>query len=304
MKPLSDISVNRKLAVGILVLASALLLVVACNRTAAPNSSEAPVVRIGWQTSWATQGQLAEVLQHTNALTLEDLRGDLKSFQYGAPLSEAALANDVDVAFLGDQPAVTLLSSSKDWRIVARLMDFRVAILVPPNSPIKSVVGLKGKTLAIPFGSSTHRVALEFIAQAGLNPQKDVHIINIDIQEQASIVQSARSGQWPNIDAVASWDPNIALYESKGLARVLAPGKALGVVVMSRRLFYRQPRCGRKVHCGLSIGLLLLCNSSSPSQHLVCRRRRLAIRYKSLEQGCSSRTQYECTTSWESRDWF
>jgi len=197
-------------------------------------------IRIGWQIAWATQGQLAQILIHTNALQLNRLKGDFKSFTYGAPLSEAALADQLDVAFIGDQPAINLISTSNNWKIVARLMDFRVAIVIPPNSTITSVADLKGKTLAIPFGASTHRVALEMIKEAGLS-QTDVNIINIDIQEQSDIINSSGGKTWAKVDAFASWDHNIALFESKGLAKILKSGTALGVVVMSEKFIKSHP---------------------------------------------------------------
>lgn len=198
-------------------------------------------IRVGWQIAWATQGQLAQILQHTNVLQMNGLRGDFKSFTYGAPLSEAALAGQLDVAFIGDQPAVNLLSRSSDWKIVARLMDFRVAIVVPPNSPIKSVIDLKGKTLGIPFGASTHRVALQMLSGSGLDPTKDVRIVNIDILEQSDIVHASAGKSWPKVDALASWDHHIALYESKGLARILDSGTALGIVAMSDKFIKSNP---------------------------------------------------------------
>lgn len=204
-------------------------------------SGSATTVRVGWQVAWATQGQIAQALERTNALDNFALRGDFRSFTYGAPLSEAALANELDVAFVGDQPAINLISRTPEWKIVARLMDFRAAIVVPPDSPIKTVADLRGKTLGIPFGASTHRVALQKLREAGLDPSKDLQILNIDIQEQGDLVNAAKGGRWDKVDAFASWDHHIALYESKGLARVLTSGTALGVVMMSERFIRAHP---------------------------------------------------------------
>lgn len=218
------------------------LFLAACGKKeTATTPREVPTIRIGWQVAWATQGQIAMALQKTAALDAMGLKGDFKSFTYGAPLSEAALAGQLDVAFVGDQPAVNLLSRSPDWKIVARLMDFRVAIVVPPNSPIQSVADLKGKTLGIPFGASTHRFALQWLKEAGLDPAKDLSIVNIDITEQADAVKAAAGGVWPKVDAFASWDHHIALYEKQGLARILKSGTALGVVMMAKPFFEHHP---------------------------------------------------------------
>ena len=194
-----------------------------------------PTLRIGWQSAWATQGQLAQVLQKTNILALLNMKGEFKSFTYGAPLSEAALASELDIAFVGDQPAITLLSKSDDWKIIGRLMDFRVGIVVPVNSEIKSIIDLKGKTLGIPYGSSTHRVALKLLKEAGLEPGKDVKILNIDIQEQNEIVKAGGNKVWKGVDAFASWDHHIANYEKQNWAKIISERTALGVIMMSAK---------------------------------------------------------------------
>jgi sulfonate transport system substrate-binding protein len=198
-------------------------------------------VRVGWQVAWATQGQIAQALERTNALGLFGLSGDFHSFTYGAPLSEAALANQLDVTFVGDQPAINLVSRTSDWKIVARLMDFRVALLVPPDSPIKKVGDLRGKTLGIPFGASTHRFALQMLTDSGLDPTKDLHIVNIDIQEQGDIILAGAGKAWSKVDAFASWDHHIALFERQGWAKVLTSGTALGVVAMSQSFIQANP---------------------------------------------------------------
>lgn len=233
------------------LVAIALLMTMSCSKQepASPAAKGEPAsparqmqtVRVGWQIAWATQGQLAMVLQKTDLLKDNGLRGDFKSFTYGAPLSEAALGGQLDVAFVGDQPAVSLLSRSTDWKIVARLMDFRVAIVVPTNSPIHTIADLKGKTLGIPFGASTHRVALQWLKETGLDPEKDLKIINIDIMEQSDVVKAAGGGAWPKVDAFASWDHNIAMYENQGYAKVLKSGTALGVVLMSKTFIDQHP---------------------------------------------------------------
>jgi len=222
---------------GALLLAAAAVSLCSCRKT------ENPAVRIGWQTAWATQGQLAAVLQRTDVLARAGLRAQFTSFTYGAPMSEAALAGRLDVVFLGDQPAVNLLSRSKDWCVVARLLNCRAALIVPPRSPIREVADLKGKTVGIPFGSGAHRVAVELIEQEGLNPQRDLKLVNLDITEQSDVVKTAGGKTpWPGIDAFASWDHHVASYEHQGYARVLKSKNVLGVVLMSRRFVDRHPQ--------------------------------------------------------------
>lgn len=206
------------------------------------NKPELVPIRIGWQVAWAVEGQIAQCLKHTNILELNGLKGEFMGFTYGAPLNEAALAGEIDVGFVADQLAVSLIARGGKFKVVSRLMDFRAAIIAPAESDINQVSDLKGKTLAIPFGSTTHRVVLGMLKDAGLDTSKDVHIINMDISEQAGIVLSGTKKQWQgNIDALASWDPNIAIFESKGLAKLLKSELALAIVYMSEDFINKHP---------------------------------------------------------------
>ena len=204
------------------------------------NPDQTPI-RIGWQTGWATQGQLAQVLKRTDILPRHGLDATFKGFSYGGPLNEAALAGAVDVIFTADQPATTLIAKSGNWKIIARLIDFRACLIVPPNSPAKSTADLRGKTVAIPFGSTTHRIALSMFNKAGLSPDVDVKIQNLDILEQSALAQTAIGGRWGEVDAFASWDPTVVLLESKKLARVLEQKPALAVVAMSEAFISKNP---------------------------------------------------------------
>lgn len=198
-------------------------------------------IRIGWQTTWATQGQIAQTLSHTNVLSKNGLQATFVGVSYGAPLNEAALAGDVDVIFTADQPAAALLARSDDWVIIGRLMFNRVAIYVPADSPVKTVADLKGKTIPMPFGAAAQRVAFKAIADAGLDPRADIDAVNLDITEQAGIVQRGTSASWGEVDAMAGFDPMVAILEVNKSARMLHIGKVTSVIVMSRTYISAYP---------------------------------------------------------------
>lgn len=209
-------------------------------------SKEPTPIRVGWQTAWAVQGQIAQSLQHTDALEKNGLKGEFKGFTFGSPLNEAALAGAVDVIFTGEQPAINLIGKSDKWKVVARLFNTRLAIIVPPDSGITDVKDLRGKTIAIPFGSTAHRLALNWLEEAGLTPDKDVTVINLDIAEQAGVVGAGSKSTWKNdISAVASWDPNIAIFESRGLAKILKYDTGLALVVMSDDYISAHPEAAK-----------------------------------------------------------
>jgi len=203
-------------------------------------------LRIGWQIPWATQGQLTQILKHTDILEKNGLKAEFKGFNYGPPLNEAALTGAVDVIFTADQPAATLLSKNSNWVIIGRLMYNRVSLYVPPKSSIKTVADLKGKTVGMPFGAAAQRMALKAEKDAGLDPKKDVNNVNLDIYEQSDLVRDPNATKWGNMDALAGFDPTPAIFEEKGLIKTLAVGKVVSVIVMSKEYIQKNPEASVK----------------------------------------------------------
>ncbi len=191
-------------------------------------------LRIGWQTSWATQGQLAAVLLRTDILAKNGFVGDFKGFTYGGPLNEGALAGGVDLLFTSDQPALILASKDPSFGIIGRLMYNRVGMFVPTDSPVQTPKDLAGKKLAVPFGASVQREALRAIRSAGLDPAKDVRVVNLAVEEILSLVRAgSRDGKWGDTDAGAAWDPTLAEIEHSKRARTIASSTVTSVVVMN-----------------------------------------------------------------------
>ncbi|MCF8255864.1 MAG: NrtA/SsuA/CpmA family ABC transporter substrate-binding protein [Bacteroidia bacterium] len=198
-------------------------------------------VRIGWQIPLATQGQIVQVMKNTNVLEKNGLLGDFISFSYGGPQSEAALAGQLDVIFVGDQPAVNLIAKGGKWKIVSRLFYTKTAIMVPLESPINAMIDFKGKTLASPFGSVAHREAILKQQAAGLDADKDLNNVNLDILEISTVVQSGGRVKWGNLDAVAVWEPSTSLFEMNNFARVIDYTYTLGVIAVSEDFISKHP---------------------------------------------------------------
>ena len=144
-------------------------------------------------------------------------------------MTEAALAGRLDVIFLGDQPALRSISRDPGWRIVSRLVNYRSAFVVPPDSTIHSVADLRGKIIATAFGATTHRDAVRVLSEAGIEASRDVTLVNVDQAEHASVVGAgAHHGRWGNIDAIATYDPTVVSAVSKKLAKIVYEWPSLG----------------------------------------------------------------------------
>ncbi len=196
-------------------------------------------IMVGWQPPWVNQGQIAVILQKTDILQKNGLVAKFTGFSFGPPMTEAALSGQLDILFLGDQPAFNLISKDSSWSIVSPLVHYKSAILVPVDSEIISVQDLRGKTIATGIGSTTYRDTIQILKEEGID-KGEITIKNLDVGEQLAFMQSA-NGSWGNIDAIAAYDPTVTLSLSKGLAKPVKEYKSLGVIVVNKKFYEKHP---------------------------------------------------------------
>jgi len=214
------------------ILAVLAILVSGCAKKA----EEHPKLRLGWQPPWSNQGQIVEVLKHTDVLARNKVSVDFKAFTYGGPMGEAARAGEIDILFCGDQPALTLISRDPKWRIVGRMVNYRSGFLVAPNSPIKTLHDLAGKKVATAFGSTTHRDAVRILQEQGFVIDKTLTLVNLDQAEHAAVVARGGEISWGEIDAIATYEPTLAVSVSSRKARLLHEWISPAVVVSNTDL--------------------------------------------------------------------
>ncbi|MBI5035739.1 ABC transporter substrate-binding protein [Candidatus Micrarchaeota archaeon] len=197
-------------------------------------------IRVGWQVAWATQGQIAQSLKHSGALENNSLQAEFKAFNYGGPMVGAALSKQLDVVFLGDLPALILLSKSEGWTIVGRLFEYNdgASLMVPLESGTTGVEELAGKKIAVPFGSGPHVHLLRALEEGEL--PASASFVNLDVLEIIALVQANGNKSWGGADAVAVWEPAPALLERKKLARRIANYNPVAVIVMSNELIEKK----------------------------------------------------------------
>ena len=195
-------------------------------------------LKLGWQPPWANQGQLVAILKNTDLLAKEGVAVEFVPFTYGGPMVEAAAGNRLDVIFAGEQPVLNLISRSAEWRIVARMVRYRSAIVVPPGSTLQRLEELKGKTIATAFGSTTHRDLVRILNEHGLDGQ--VKLVSLDQAEHAGVIERGGKENWDEIVGIATYDPTIAAAVSNGKARVLYAWPSPGLVAAHKRMIEQQ----------------------------------------------------------------
>ena len=143
-------------------------------------------------------------------------------FTYGPPLLEALNVGSIDFGAVGDAPPIFAQAARAKLLYVAATPSRGAsqAILVPENSPLKSVAELKGKRLAFARGSSAHSLAVGAVEQAGLAWGD---IVPVELPPADAGAAFARG----NVDAWSIWDPFYAVAELQRNARVLVAGEAV-----------------------------------------------------------------------------
>lgn len=211
-----------------------------------PNAFSAQKIKLGWQVPWTIQGQIVQILKHTDILKRNELEVEFVGRTFGPELNELALAGSVDVIFTADQPAAILFSKTNDWNAIARLMYNRTSTYVPTESPIHSVADLKGKTIGLPFGAAAERIIHKALAEQKIS---DVHFINLGILEHAPLIKSApkNAKQWGQFDALSGFDPIPAILESEGHLRAIHSGKVCAMVLVKKEMAQKDPLVMKKL---------------------------------------------------------
>lgn len=137
-----------------------------------------------------------------------------RSFAYGAPENQAMAAGELQIASAGMGPAVIAAARLPATLVAISILE-QTAILVPKDSPIKTVAQLKGKKVAFPGeGSQQYPLLLKALADVGLN-STDISLFKTDGAQIPTLLQNK------SVDAGITWDPHVSNALAAGHSRVL-----------------------------------------------------------------------------------
>jgi taurine transport system substrate-binding protein len=113
------------------------------------------------------------------------------------------VAGDLDVASTGCISGIALMAAgSKGFQAFGTQDSYATVEGIIAKDSIRKVADLKGKKLAATFASSSHVLVLDILEQNGLDPEKDVTLINLKVNEMPAAMGSNE------IDACAAWTPH------------------------------------------------------------------------------------------------
>ncbi|GLS24106.1 sulfonate ABC transporter substrate-binding protein [Labrys miyagiensis] len=196
--------------------------------TLGPARADTKVVRVGYQ-KYGTflllkaRGNLEKKLEPLGfSVTWTEFPG-------GPQLLEALNVGALDFGITGEAPPIFAQAAGAPLVYVGNepAAPLSEAILVPKDSPLKSVGELKGKKVGLNKGSNVHYLLVKALEKAGL-AYADVEPVFLPPSDARAAFEHG------DIDAWAIWDPFQAAAEVAIEARQLTNGEG----IVSNRQFY------------------------------------------------------------------
>lgn len=212
----------------------------------------AHTVRIGYQ-----KAGLLAVLKAQGSIerALAPLGYDVKWFEFpaGPQLLEALNANSIDFGYTGAPPAVFAQAAGVNFVYVGAEPGaaHNEALIVRPDSPIRTPADLRGRRVALQKGSSSNYLLLEILSKAGLHFD-DIRPVYLAPADARAAFESG------NIDAWVIWDPYYASAQQTLHARTIADYTSLDTAYnfyeSTRDFAQRQPAAVNAILAQLRTG--------------------------------------------------
>lgn len=138
-------------------------------------------------------------------------------FPAGPQLLEGLNVGAVDIGFVGESPPIFAQAAGARFYYIGHdpAAPKAEAIVVPKDSPIRSVAELKGRKVALNKGSNVHYLLVKLLEKNGLK-YGDITPVYLPPADARAAFESR------NVDAWVIWDPFTAAAERQIGARVIA----------------------------------------------------------------------------------
>ena len=165
-------------------------------------------VQVAYQAPWSGQNTVNIVMDRQGLLKARGIETKYQAFPSGPAINETIVSARFQVGNGGNFPFTSLLDKNIPVKAVAILSpNLLHALVVPPDSPLKSIKDLKGSnppaTIGIVTGSSAEFYFQMAMRVNGLQAGKDVILKNMPPGEQMALPKG--------ITGVVPWDPGPTL---------------------------------------------------------------------------------------------
>ena len=143
-------------------------------------------------------------------------------FPAGPQLLEGLNVGSIDVGFVGEAPPIFAQAAGARFVYVGNdpASPTTEAVVVPKDSPLKSVADLKGKRIALNKGSNVHYLLVKLLEKNKLKYSDVTPVFLPPADARAAVEKGA-------VDAWVIWDPFLAAAERQIDAHQLADGTGL-----------------------------------------------------------------------------
>jgi len=181
-----------------IVLAALVLAVMSCASPSAP--VKGPVtMRVGYFPNITHSQALVGVARGDFQKALgSDVTLDVKIFNAGPSVIEAMFAGQIDLSYIGPNPAINgyVQSKGEALRVMAGATSGGAAFIVRPDANIAKPEDLSGKKLASPQLGNTQDVALRaYLAAHGLKPAEKGGTVQVMPTDNPQILDLFKQGQ-------------------------------------------------------------------------------------------------------------
>ncbi len=162
------------------------------------------------------------ILAATNALKGAPYTVNFANFVGGPPVIAAETSGSVDLGVMAETPTIFAQEAGDPVKVVSATLnaDPKVspyAIVVPTDSPIKTLSQLNGKSVAVQEGTVEQYFLIQELAK-GHVPYSAVHLQNLPITSAATAVENSQ------VQAAVLAQPLTGLDEATGKIRVIGTG--------------------------------------------------------------------------------
>jgi sulfonate transport system substrate-binding protein len=179
------------------------------------------VVRIGYQ-KYGSLNIVKVRGTFDEELAKRGIKAQWIQFAAGPQLMEGMNVGSIDIGHSGEAPPIFAQAAGTAFVYFGSQPPFPSgeAILVPKDSPIKTVADLKGKTVALNKGSNVHYFLVKALEHGGIKYSE----IKTAFLPPADARAAFDGGK---VDAWAIWDPFLSVAQAATEARILVDGEGL-----------------------------------------------------------------------------
>ena len=180
-------------------------------------------LRIGYQKSSTLLTLIKQRGDLDKKLAAQGVKVSWHEFSSGLPLLEALNLNNIDLsADVADTVPLFAQAAGASLTYYARETPSPAAqaILVPADSPIKTLQDLKGKKIAVTKAAGSHYLLIAALKKAGLS-FSDVSPAWLMPADGRAALENGSVAAW------VTWEPYVTSTQVEQHARILASGKGL-----------------------------------------------------------------------------